>query len=153
MSWFASPCTAPQGQHFVVDRKQHDNGRIVWGVSAKTFFEITMCYVRAKENHCNCRIEFDGEQCNWCKSVCQILSAASYFHYQNSNSKEIVTCFMLEFANPVPCYDCVICARNKHVLVYALKIKVIRNENEREQDLSDYEKEREQYLSDSFFSV
>ena len=148
MSCFASPCTASRGEHFVVDRKRLEDGRIVWGVSVKTFFKIAMCYVHARENHCNCKIEIDSEQCNWCKSVSQILSAASHFHYQNSISKEIVTAFIVEFAKPVPCYDCLICARNKRVLLYALKTKVISNENEREQYLSDYEKEREQYLSD-----
>ena len=136
---FALPCTAPHREHFVLDRKQLEDGGIVWAVSAKTFFEIAMCYVRSKENHCNCKLEIESEQCNWCKSVSQILFAASHFYYQNVISKKVVTCFMTEFARQVPCYDCLICAQNKRILAYALKTKMMINEKEREQYLFDYD--------------
>ena len=132
---FASTCTAP---HFVLERKQLEDGRTLWIVSAKTFFDIVMCYVRTKENHCNCHLASNGKQCYWCQSISQILLAASHFSHQNAIGKEIATNFILEFAKKLPCYDCHICAKNKIVLGFALKNKKIVNEKEREQYLSDY---------------
>ena len=63
----ASKCTAPHGGHFVLRRRVLEEGKTKWTVSAKTMFDISMCYARARQCHCKC-LEVKTK-CNWCRSI------------------------------------------------------------------------------------
>ena len=77
LACLASTCTAPHGGHFVLRRRVLEEGKIEWTVSAKTMFDITMCYARARQYHCKC-LEVKTK-CNWCCSISQSIYGASYF--------------------------------------------------------------------------
>ena len=132
---FASTCSAPHGGHFVLNKEQLEDGKTVWTVSAKTFFDIVICYIQTRTTHCLC----SGEtKCNWCRSISQIVYAASYFCYQNALREEIVTKFIVEFAKITDCVDCGVCSKNKIVVAQPFETLKIVDEKEREQYLSDY---------------
>ena len=128
---FASTCSAPHGGHFVLIKKHCKDGKLVWTVSAKTLFDI-----QTRHNHCSCSLELMNK-CNWCRSISQLVYAASYFCFQNSNMEEIVTKFTVTFSMK-KCVDCFYCARDKIVVIQPLETMKIENEEQREQYLSDY---------------
>ena len=133
---FASTCISPHGGHFVLNKKKLTDGKLVWTVSAKTLFDIVFCYIQTRKNHCSCSIEL-YQKCNWCRSISQMVYAASYFCFQNSYMEEIVTKFTKTFSMK-NCVDCVYCARDKIVVIQPLETMKIENEEQREQYLSDY---------------
>ena len=46
---FASTCSAPHGGHFVLNKKHCKDGKLVWTVSAKTLFDIAVCYTQTRQ--------------------------------------------------------------------------------------------------------
>ena len=44
----ASTCSAPHGGHFVLNRKVLEDDKLVWTMSAKTMFDIAICYVKTR---------------------------------------------------------------------------------------------------------
>ena len=130
----ASTCSAVHGGHFILSRKIIEDGNLVWTVSAKTMFEIAICYLKTREIRCKC-LEVKTK-CNWCRSISQLVYGASYFDYQNRYTDEIFTKFKIEFGKN--CVECDQCARDKIVVAQPLKFFKLVNEKQREPYLSDY---------------
>lgn len=51
----------------VIKESLNEFGRkVFWIVDAKTFFDIAICYIQARETRCKCNL---GHKCNYCKSI------------------------------------------------------------------------------------
>ena len=104
--------------------------KVFWIVNAKTFFDIAICFAKARTTKCWC--ELKNHKCNYCKSINPGLFAAFHFYYKNLKQKEVVSKAQIEFTHTSGlskehCFETEI-----------FETICVENDKEREQYMSDY---------------
>lgn len=101
----------------------------------KTFFDIVICYIKTKSEHCKC---YDTK-CNWCRRISPLVYSACYFSNKNHYKQEVVSKVMIEFDNKsLNEENSSFCAKQKRVCADVYELVTINDESEREQYTSDY---------------
>ena len=120
-------CLAPScnNEHSALEESIEECGKVIWFVTAKTFFKIAHCYILASR-YLMCRC-INNEKCSYCKRIRSGVYAACYFNYKNCNQEEVLSKLKIEF-NTNEC----------SFFAEIFETEKIENREQREQYMSDY---------------
>ena len=119
--------------HNVIDGR-FASGKFFWIVDAKTFFDISLCFIEARNARCKCTSE---SKCRYCKSISPGLYVAFYLYYKNMKQKIVDSNVKTEFTKNFNNENSSVCAK------YCFEAEIIetieiKNEQDCKQYMSDY---------------